>query len=50
MAKSKYKEKILEKMRVLHAELDLLADILKECKEEDKGDSEDGESSTNHGA
>ena len=49
MAKSKYKEKILEKMRVLHAELDLLADILKECKE-DKGDSEDGESSTNHGS
>lgn len=34
MAKSRYKEKILEKMRVLHAELDLLADILKECKEE----------------
>ena len=34
MAKSKYKEKILEKMRVLHAELDLLANILKECKEE----------------
>ncbi len=41
MAKSKYKEKILEKMRVLHAELDLLSEILNETKEEEK---EDGES------
>lgn len=32
-SKSKYKEKILEKMRVLHAELDLLAEILKEAQE-----------------
>lgn len=35
MAKSKYKEKILEKMRMLHAQLDMLSEILKDCKEED---------------
>ena len=40
MAKSKYKEKILEKMRVLHAELDLLSEILKSVQEEE--DKEDG--------
>jgi len=43
MAKSKYKEKILEKMRVLNAELALLSEILRECKMEE---SEDGESDT----
>lgn len=32
-SKSKYKEKILEKMRTLHAQLDLLAEILKEAQE-----------------
>lgn len=35
MAKSKYKEKILEKMRELNAELALLSEILKQCQEED---------------
>lgn len=46
MAKSKYKEKILEKMRVLNAELKLLGDILNETKE---GEKEDGESDVNNG-
>ena len=45
MAKSKYKEKILEKMRELHAELDLLSAILTECKEDDN----DGEDDTHNG-
>lgn len=40
-SKSKYKEKILEKMRVLNAELALLAEILKEAKEEDKDGKND---------
>ena len=41
MARSKYKEKILEKMRVLNAELALLSEILKETKEEkDDGDDD----------
>lgn len=42
MAKSKYKAKILEKMRVLNAELEMLGNILKECQEEEK-DEEDKE-------
>ncbi len=45
MAKSKYKEKILEKMRILNAELALLSEILKQCQEEDK----DGEDDTYNG-
>lgn len=45
MAKSKYKDKILEKMRKLNAELALLSEILKECEEEEK----DGDSSTSNG-
>ena len=45
MAKSKYKEKILEKMRKLNAELALLSEILKECEEEDNY----GEDDTNNG-
>ena len=40
-SRSKYKEKILEKMRVLNAELALLAEILKEAKEEDKDGKND---------
>ena len=44
-SKSKYKEKILEKMRVLNAELALLAEILKEAKEEDK----DGKNDSHNG-
>ena len=45
MARSQYKEKILEKMRILNAELELLAEILKEVKE----DKEDGNSSVDNG-
>ncbi len=45
MARSKYKEKILEKMRELHAELELLSAILKECKEDD----DDGETDSING-
>ena len=45
MAKSKYKEKILEKMRMLEAEREVLADILRECKEEE----DNGEDDTNNG-
>ncbi len=36
MSRSKYKEKILEKMRELNAELRLLSEILKQCEEEEK--------------
>ena len=46
MAKSKYKEKILEKMRVLNEELRLLRDILEETRLEEK---EDGTSSVSNG-
>ena len=35
-SKSRYKAKILEKMRVLHAELELLSTIIKECNQEEK--------------
>lgn len=35
MAKSKYKEKILEKLRMLHAQEEMLYAILKETKEDD---------------
>lgn len=45
MAKSKYKEKILEKMRMLHAQLDMLSEILKEAKEEET----DGKDCTDNG-
>lgn len=45
MAKSKYKEKILEKMRKLNAELALLSEILKECEEE----KDYGEDDTDNG-
>ena len=45
MAASKYKEKILEKMKLLNAELALLSEILKECKEE----KEDGDTSISNG-
>ena len=45
MARSQYKEKILEKMRILNAELELLSEILKEVKEE----KEDGNSSVDNG-
>lgn len=41
MAKSVYKEKILEKLRVLHEEEALLYDILNEVKR--SSDSEDKE-------
>lgn len=44
-SRSKYKEKILEKMRVLHAELDLLSEILKEAKE----DNENGKNDSRNG-
>lgn len=37
-SKSRYKEKILEKMRTLHAQLDLLAEILKEAQDEKSED------------
>ncbi len=40
MAKSKYKEKILEKLRTIHAEEAMLYEILKECKEEVKENGE----------
>lgn len=43
MGRSRYKEKILEKLRVLHAEEKLLYELLNECKEEEK---EDGNSSS----
>lgn len=40
--KSKYKAKILEKSRQLHAELELLSQILKECQyEEEHEENED---------
>ena len=34
-SKSKYKAKILEKMRILNEQLRLLSDILKECQQEE---------------
>ena len=37
-SKSRYKEQILEKMRTLHAQLDLLAEILKEAQDEKSED------------
>lgn len=45
MAKSKYKEKILEELRKLHAEEELLYKILRECKEE----KEDGKDDSRNG-
>lgn len=45
MAKSQYKQKILEKMRILNAELKLLSDILNEVQEE----KDDGNSSVDNG-
>jgi len=47
MAKSKYKEKILEKMKLLNEQIKLLSDILKECMMEEK--IVDGDTSTNNG-
>ena len=38
--RSKYKAKILEKLRVLNAERDMLCQILKECQEEGKDEEE----------
>ena len=34
-SKSKYKAKILEKLRILNAEKELLCNILKECQQEE---------------
>lgn len=34
-SKSKYKAKILEKMRIINEQLRLLSDILKECQQEE---------------
>lgn len=41
MAKSVYKEKILEKLRVLHEEEALLYDILNEVRRESKTDEKE---------
>ena len=43
MAKSVYKEKILEKLRILHAEEELLYSILREIRDSKTNDTE-GES------
>ena len=48
MARSPYEEKILEKMRVLNAELALLSEILKDVKTKKK-EKENGNSSINNG-
>lgn len=40
-SENKYEAKILEKMRVLNAELELLSNILKECHREEKEEKEE---------
>lgn len=47
MATSQYKEKILEKMRLLNAQLDILSEILKEVKKEEE--IKNGNSSASNG-
>ena len=43
MAKSKYKEKILEKLRIIHAEEEMLYAILKEVAALPEEDKDDGD-------
>jgi len=48
MSKNLYKEKILEKMRMLNAELEVLSQILKETEQEKK-EKPHGKTNTHNG-
>lgn len=48
MSKNLYKEKILEKMRMLNAELEVLSQILKETEQEKK-EKPHGKTNTRNG-